>query len=122
MKLCALFAAVRAARPLLVRPIMKNRTDMRMRRIFCCLLTFAATSATGRNYTVTSPSGVLSVTVTAGDTTTYALSVRGVEVLRPSRIAMRLKGDETLGDRARVVKAASKRVSERIMFPGERAT
>lgn len=120
MKLRTLFAAVcavRAARPLPVRTIMKNRTDMRMRRIFCCLLAFAATAATGKNYTVTSPSGVLSVTVAAGDTTTYALSVRGVEVLRPSRIAMRLKGGETLGDRARVVKAASKRVSERIEAP-----
>ena len=86
-------------------------------RIFCCLLVCATTAASGKNYTVTSPSGVLSVTVAAGDTTTYALSVDGVEVLTPSRIAMRLKGGETLGDRSRVVKATSKRVSERIESP-----
>lgn len=89
-----------------------------MKRMFCCLFAICATTAaTCRNYTVTSPSGVLRVTIAAGDTTTYALSVGGVEVLAPSRIALQLEGGTTLGDRARVVKATSKRVAERIDAP-----
>jgi len=85
--------------------------------IACSLLALTAWGAPAKNHVVTSPSGVLQVTVAAGDTTTWSVAVAGVETMAPSRIALRLDDGTTLGDGARVVKAVRSAVSERIDAP-----
>lgn len=71
------------------------------------LVDLGASVAAGRNYSLSSPSGVLKIDVAVGDTTAYAVWVAGEKAVVPSRIAMRLTDGRTLGDGARAVKISS---------------
>ena len=52
--------------------------------------------------TVTSPNGAIAVTIGIGEQLTYALAVRGREIVRPSPIGLRLEGGRVLGTRPQV--------------------
>ena len=84
--------------------------------LLCCAAGIPAAAA-GRNYTLGSPDGRLQLTVTVGDSTTYALSVAGRSVVAPSRIAMRTDDGRVFGDGARVRKVSRGRTEETIAAP-----
>ena len=58
--------------------------------------------------TVTSPNGAHTVTISAGDALSYSVTVRGRELIPPSRISMTLQGGEVLGARPVVVRSATR--------------
>ena len=59
-------------------------------------------STTPPAVTVTSPGKALVVTIGVGDQLTWAVSLRGRDVLRPSRIGMTLEGGQVLGAKPEV--------------------
>ena len=82
--------------------------------LFVTMFGFAcAAMASGKNYTVKSPDGKTVVTVNVEKTIAYSVSVDGNEVLKNCAIALQLPG-ETLGENAKVKRAQTKAIYERI--------
>lgn len=73
--------------------------------------------AAAKDYTVTSPSGKLSMTISAGETTTYTVSVDGSCVMGAARMAMTLDDGTVLGDKVKVSKVTKGSVKETIEAP-----
>ncbi|MCD8292514.1 MAG: glycoside hydrolase family 97 protein [Prevotellaceae bacterium] len=85
-----------------------------------CLFTFAtvtAAAATGKPYLLTSPSGRLSVEITAGEALTYTVKHEGETVLAPSAIGLQLTGGTLVGTADRVTGVARRKAEERITAP-----
>ncbi len=72
---------------------------------------------TGKPYTLKSPDGKISITVTAGASVTWAVKHEGTDVLMPSVIAVDLDNGEQLGKNVSVKKAASAVINETINTP-----
>ncbi len=66
--------------------------------------------------TVTSPGGVIIVTIGTDSQLTWSVSLRGREILKPSRIAMTLDGGRVLGDKP-VVSATAAQAIDRVLKP-----
>ena len=62
--------------------------------------------------TVTSPNGTLVVTLGLGDHLTWAVSARGQEILRPSRLGLVLADGPTLGTKPVVASTTPQRVNQ----------
>jgi alpha-glucosidase len=75
-----------------------------------------ATWAAGQPLTVTSPNRAIVVTIEAAGQLTWSVSVRGRQVLRPSRIAMTLAGGRVLGQ-APTVAGTAMRTIDRVLHP-----
>src|SRR5512132_1444237 len=60
-------------------------------------LVFLGSVITLQAETIASPNGAIVVTITTSGTLTYAVSLRGREIVAPSQIAMTLAGGEILG-------------------------
>lgn len=77
----------------------------------------AASTASAKEYTVTSPSGRLSMIVSAGDTTSYRVTVDGQTIMNPGKISMTLGNGNVLGEKVRVTKVTKGATSEKISAP-----
>jgi alpha-glucosidase len=66
--------------------------------------------------TVASPNGAIVVNIRTGDPLTYALSVRGRELVRPSSISLTLQDGRVLGGTAPVLTTATRSV-DRVLRP-----
>ncbi len=84
------------------------------------ILLFAATLAilpvSAKDYSLTSPSGKLQLSVSVSDKTAWRLSVNGETVLKDNKVSMTID-DRILGENARVIKVRKGSVSERIRSP-----
>ena len=95
-----------------------------MRKSFLLLLAaiLPAASLFAKEYSVSSPSGKLSMTVSPGTETTWSLTVNGQKVLDGNRIAMEIwevdrQNTLMLGNNAKVLKARKGTVRESIQAP-----
>ncbi|MBQ5726860.1 MAG: glycoside hydrolase family 97 protein [Alistipes sp.] len=91
-----------------------------MKKIFVLMLVLpmlALQSVAAKSYSLKSPNGVLEVKVEAAAQTYYTLTVDGVEVIAPSRIAMEMESGVVLGDNVRVRKVSQGSCKEHIVAP-----
>lgn len=77
------------------------------------LLAFGLLHVQAKDYTVKSPDGKTVITVSVDKKVAYSVSVDGNEVLKNCAIALQLPG-ETLGENAKVKRAQTKAIYERI--------
>jgi alpha-glucosidase len=76
----------------------------------------SASAQTGGPLSVTSPNGAVQLTVNTQDRLTYAVSVRGREVVSPSTIGMTLQSGQVLGAQPKVLKT-SVRTGDAVLRP-----
>ncbi|HEY3381062.1 MAG TPA: glycoside hydrolase family 97 protein [Vicinamibacterales bacterium] len=88
------------------------------RMVMCSMMAMmAAVSAVSaappaRPLTVASPNGAIVATVEAGEALTWAIAVRGREVLRPSRLTLTLDGNRVLGSHPSVVGTSTRTIDQ----------
>jgi alpha-glucosidase len=93
-----------------------------MTRIIATLAAILIATSLGRPnaaqqpLSVTSPNGDVTLIVVTGDALSYSVTVRGQEVITPSKISMTLQGGEVLGARPVVVRSST-RDSNRTLKP-----
>lgn len=95
---------------------MKKRTLL---VVLSVLLMCTSTPLLAKEYILQSPSQRLTLTVDVAEQIHYRLAVDDVEVIAPSRIALRVN-NTTLGDRAKVRRASRGSVSQTIAAPFHR--
>jgi alpha-glucosidase len=89
-----------------------------MKYTFCFLLIlFFFNLNAQRSYSVISPSGEISVSVTVGDSVYYSVNLIKEPLVTPSSIAMLSTGTKTFGIRSTVSKSTQRSVNETIINP-----
>lgn len=89
-----------------------------MKYTFCFLLIFIFFQTKAqRSYSVSSPSGALSVSVTVSDSVYYAVSLKKEPLVLPSSIAMLCQGTTKFGIKSTVLKSTQRTVNETIVNP-----
>ncbi|MCG6188224.1 glycoside hydrolase family 97 protein [Maribellus maritimus] len=83
--------------------------------LFITLFSFLILNLNAKEYTVSSPSGELKVTVSVDENITYAVSLNGKEIITPSAISMKLDDGLVLGENARVRKTKTTEVNQEII-------
>ena len=76
------------------------------------LFVFLIFCANAKEYTVVSPSGNLSVKISVNENVSYAVLLKGVEIISPSPISMTLDNGLVLGEKAKVTKAKTTSVNQ----------
>lgn len=94
-----------------------NITMKKLLSLLCAMCVLFSASAADKVYTVTSPDGHLSATVTAGSSLSYTVALDGKQLLAPSAIALHLTDGSVLGQGCKVAKRTQKQVSETIAAP-----
>lgn len=84
--------------------------------VFLCGVTVAL-PLHAKDYSVKSPDGKISLTVTAGKQLSWQASMDGQQVIRPSFISMTFEGGNVIGAKPHVSSSAIKTVSESIKTP-----
>ncbi|QGY44374.1 glycoside hydrolase family 97 protein [Maribellus comscasis] len=83
--------------------------------LFITLFISLILNLNAKDYTVSSPSGELKVTVSVDEDITYAVSLNGKEIITPSAISMKLDDGLVLGENARVRKTKTTEVNQEII-------
>ena len=76
------------------------------------LFVFLIFCGNAKEYTVVSPSGNLSVKISVNENVSYAVLLKGVEIISPSPISMTLDNGLVLGEKAKVTKAKTTSVNQ----------
>ncbi|MFV0592620.1 MAG: glycoside hydrolase family 97 protein [Draconibacterium sp.] len=78
------------------------------------LLTLFVSAVSAKDYTVSSPSGKLSVKVSVNDKVSYTVLLNGKEIISPSSISMKISDETVWGVNTKVKKAKTTSVSQEL--------
>ena len=79
--------------------------------VFICLIL----NLNAKDYTLSSPSGILKITVSVDGTTSYSVSLDGKEIISPSVISMTLDDGTVLGENAKVRRSKTTELNQEII-------
>src|SRR5690348_10676669 len=82
--------------------------------IFLLFIALSATAVAQKNYTLTSPTGAITLTVRVADSVYYSVAVKGVPTVTPSPIAL-ITSQKALGINSHVAKQTTRQVQETIV-------